>query len=163
MTCPLCGMPTDGRVCGNPQCAQYVGSGWTNTSSSPSNDFYLGLRLLYSRVDDRLSGIVTWGMVLYFFRKVAAWWLIALALGIIVTLFFYLIGVVRLGLFIAFFIYLGSYGVFFVTFRVPISGWQFTLDTKAAAADSSFAQICWALQRRASPVRVSRQRVYRRL
>jgi hypothetical protein len=159
MLCTECGMPKEGRFCGNPQCRHYVGAGWVTTSPSPANDHYLGNRLLYGPVDDRLAGIASAEMVGAFFRKAFIWGLVAASLGLLSWLSFSLLRMGRLGSLTFELCLLGSFVVFFLPFRIPISGWTFTLDDKAAAADSSYAQIYAALRRRESPVTVEPVRI----
>ncbi|MGH2733885.1 MAG: hypothetical protein ACRDJG_13295 [Actinomycetota bacterium] len=125
------------------------------TSSSAANDNYLGHRLAFGPVDEKLAGIATPRMVAAFFKKAFLVWLITLAVSLFLIAFFFLIARERglgAGLRISGLLYLLSFAVFFITFRAPASGWYFTLDDKAAAAESAFAQVYTALRRRESPV-----------
>jgi hypothetical protein len=157
--CAECGMPTDGRSCVNPRCSASSGVGWAAASAGAANDYYLGSRLAYGPVDDRLAGIVTPEMVKAFFVKALAVWLVCLAVTFFLAAPLVVSGNFRAGLIIGGFLYLASFVVFFIPFRAPASGWHFVLDDKAAAADSAFAHIYMALRRRETPVEAKPKRI----
>jgi len=154
VSCPMCKMPKNGQSCVNPQCSAYTGSGWAAASPGAANDYYQGSRLAYGPVDDTLAGIVTPQMVSAFFRTAFLMWLGCLVLIALLVVFivFSSDSGWEEGAPLGGILFLLSFVVFFISYRLPMSGWHFLLDDKAAAADSAFAQVFTALNRRESPI-----------
>jgi hypothetical protein len=133
---------------------------WASAGDAGQNDFYVGNRLLFHPPEAGLNDTPELGIIRTAALRLAVIgsfvFFASLVISIVVA---FIIGPKTA--FVLFFLFNLAFVIarLFVPVRIPVSEWMLLLDNKGPAAESAFAQIASAFERRQAPVAPTARRV----